>query len=257
MPEAPTRRWVRPLLRGCAAVLFDLDGVLTPTAALHREAWRDLFAPLLDAEGVSAYTDGDYFDHIDGRPRYQGVAALLDSRGLRRPWGDPGDPPGRDTVCALGNRKSALFTALLRTRGIQAYPGALELLDALAREQPGTALAVVSSSRNTAEVLEAAGLAHRFAVVVDGMIAADLGLAGKPHSDTFVLAARRLGVAPADSAVLEDSTSGVQAAAAGGFRPVVGVDRGAGASALREAGADVVVDGPEGLLGSTRTKEGA
>ncbi len=255
MPEAHSGRRVLPLLRGCAAVLFDLDGVLTPTASLHRQAWRELFAPLLDAEGVAAYTEDDYFEHIDGRPRYQGVAALLESRGLSRPWGDPGDPPGVDTVCALGNRKSALFTALLRTRGIRAYPGAIELLDALGREQPQTALAVVSSSRNTLDVLESAGLAHRFAVVIDGVVADDLGLAGKPNPDTFLLAARRLGVSPADSAVLEDSTSGVQAAATGGFHPVVGVDRGAGAPALRRAGADVVVEGPEGLLAPTRSKE--
>ncbi len=224
---------------GLRAVLFDLDGVLTPTAALHMRAWERLFAPWSRARGVEPYTDADYFSHIDGRPRYDGVAAYVASRGVDLPWGTPEDAPGDGSVCALGNRKDELVNRMFAEEGIEPYPGSVRFLDAVTAA--GAAVAVVSSSRNTPTVLAAAGLAHRFDVVVDGNVAATEGLAGKPAPDTYVRAAELVGVPVRDSVVVEDAVSGVAAGRAGGFGLVVGVDRGVGAEALREHGADVVV----------------
>lgn len=223
------------------AVLFDLDGVLTPTAEVHMRAWARMFGDVLAAHpGLAPYSDADYFDHIDGKPRLEGVRALLVARGLDLPDGDPGDGPDADTVHGLGRRKNDEFTRVLREEGIAAYPGSRALLDHL-RER-GTAMAVVSSSRNAPEVLSGAGLAERFGEVMDGNVAAERGLAGKPAPDTFLAAAADLGAAPSECVVVEDAVSGVRAGAAGGFGLVVGVDRGVGADVLRGAGADVVVD---------------
>jgi beta-phosphoglucomutase family hydrolase len=222
------------------AVLFDLDGVLTPTADVHMRAWQQMFSDYLTARGVSQpYTESDYFDYIDGKPRYDGVRSFLASRGISLPDGDPADPPAAETVCGLGNRKNDVFAAVLQREGVQPYAGSLALLDEL--ERRGTQLAVVSSSRNAPAVLEAAGLRNRFDVVVDGQLAAAEGLAGKPAPDTFVYAASRLGVGPGRAVVVEDALSGVEAGRAGDFGLVVGVDRGTGADRLTEAGADVVV----------------
>jgi beta-phosphoglucomutase family hydrolase len=234
------------------AVLFDLDGVLTPTAEVHMRAWERLFTDVLqrtaegqlhlaapDSADTSPYTDQDYFRHVDGRPRYEGVRAFLESRGIDLPQGSPDDAPGTETVCGLGNRKNALFNEMLDAEGIEPYPGSIALLDDL--ERRGTAMAVVTSSRNGPHVLRTSGLAHRFEVVVDGTVAAERGLAGKPAPDTYGYAAQLLGLEPSRCAVVEDAVSGVQAGAAGDFALVVGVDRGVGADVLREAGADVVV----------------
>jgi len=222
------------------AVLFDLDGVLTPTADVHMRAWERLFTPVLAERGSQEpYTDADYFDHVDGKPRYDGVRDLLAARGIQLPHGDPDDSPDADTVCGLGNRKNVIFNELLATEGVQAYPGSIRLLDHLAAA--GTAVAVVSSSRNAPSVLSAAGIDDRFEVVVDGAVAGQLGLSGKPAADTFVHAAEQLGVPVEHCVVVEDAVSGVRAGRAGSFALVVGVDRGAGEEALREAGADVVV----------------
>lgn len=223
------------------AALFDLDGVLTPTAEVHMRAWEVMFSRFLDGldDEHEPYTDEDYFAHVDGRPRYEGVAAFLESRGIELPHGDPSDAPDAQTVCGLGNRKNDVFRELLETEGIEAYPGSLQLLDHL--REVGTAVAVVSSSRNAREVLRTAGLAPRFEVVVDGTLAAQEGLPGKPRPDTFVYAAQQLGRDPARAVVVEDAVSGVRAGAAGGFAAVVGVDRGVGADTLREAGATEVV----------------
>ena len=155
------------------------------------------------------------------------------------PYGDPGDPPDAETVCGLGNRKNDAFGQVLRDEGVTAYPGSVALLDALARR--GVPMAIVSSSRNAPDVLAAAGLTHYFATVMHGGVAEERGLPGKPAPDTFVAAAADLGVAPARAVVLEDAISGVRAGAAGGFALVVGVDRGVGEAALREAGAGLVV----------------
>ena len=230
-----------------AAVLFDLDGVITPTAEVHMRAWARMFEQLFRDRGVqSPYTDQDYFQHLDGRPRYEGVAALLASRGIEVPWGDPDDADDADTVCGIGNRKNAFFSALLEAEGIAAYPGSLAVLDRLAAL--GIPAAVVSSSKNAVPVLAAAHLADRFPVIVDGVVAHDEGLPGKPQPDIFLAGAARLQVDPANAVVVEDAISGVAAGAAGGFGLVVGVDRGVGSEALRDAGADLVVGDLADLL---------
>jgi beta-phosphoglucomutase family hydrolase len=225
-----------PALR---AVLFDLDGVLTPTAELHMRAWELLFAPLCAERGLAPYEVSDYFAHIDGKPRYDGVAAFLASRSVDLPHGTTSDPPGDGTVCALGNRKDELVNRLFVDEGIEPYPGSVSFLDAVTAA--GAAVAVVSSSRNTPTVLAASGLADRFGVVVDGNRAAAEELAGKPAPDTYLRAAELLGVPAAQAVVVEDAISGVQSGRAGAFGLVVGVDRGVGASALRANGADLVV----------------
>lgn len=225
-----------------AAALFDLDGVLTPTAELHQRAWAAMFEAFLTeyfGPDHRRYTAADYHAYVDGRPRFDGVRMFLSSRGIELPEGTDLDPPGHASVGALGNRKNELFNELLRTEGIAPYPGSVRLLDHLSAL--GTKAAVVSSSRNAAEVLRAAGLGSRFEVVVDGVVAERDEIAGKPAPDTFLAAAERLGVAPIEAVVVEDAVSGVAAGAAGGFGLVVGVDRGAGRQALLDAGAGLVV----------------
>lgn len=225
------------------AVLFDLDGVVTPTAEVHMRAWAEMFTDFLGSYGgegdTSPYADDDYFAHVDGKPRYEGVRDFLDSRGISLPEGEDDDAGTAETVKGLGNRKNDAFNEVLERDGVTAYPGSVALLDHL--RDLGTPLAVVSSSANAPAVLEAAGLADRFATVVDGRVAKELGLPGKPSPDTFLHAAEVLGATAATSVVLEDAVSGVRAGRAGDFVLVVGVDRGAGAQTLTEAGADVVV----------------
>ncbi len=214
-------------------VLFDLDGVITPTAEIHEHAWSELFSAF-------DYTEADYLEHIDGKPRYDGVRDFLASRGVVLPDGDPDDPPGDHTVCALGNRKNELFNEVLDRDGIAPYPGSQTTLDVLA--ELGVASAIVSSSKNAVPVLAAAGLADRFDVVIDGVVAAAEGLNGKPAPDGYLLGAQRLGVDPARTVVVEDAVSGVAAGANGGFAVTIGVDRGAGHETLLANGATFVVD---------------
>ncbi len=215
------------------AVLFDLDGVITPTASIHEKAWADLFAPW-------GFTNADYLAYVDGRPRYDGVRTFLASRDVHLPEGDPTDAPGDDTICALGNRKDEMFNAVLGRDGIAPYPGSLAVMDHL--DALGIPSAIVSSSKNARTVLRAAGIEARFEAVVDGNTLADEHLAGKPDPAMFVHAADRLGVAPAGAVVVEDAISGVAAGHAGNFAFVLGVDRGGNRQALSEAGADLVVD---------------
>jgi len=222
------------------AALFDLDGVLTPTAEVHMDAWAEMFTEFLAAfPGQRAYSEQDYFDYVDGKPRYEGVASFLAARGIDLPFGDPSDEPGQRTVCGLGNRKNAVFTAVLARDGIAPYPGSLQLIDHL--ETLGVAMAVVSSSKNAPDVLAAAGIADRFPVVVHGGVAAAQGIAGKPSPDTYTYAAQQLTIDSGRCVVFEDAISGVQAGASGEFALVVGVDRGAGAETLISNGAEVVV----------------
>lgn len=222
------------------AALFDLDGVLTPTADVHMLAWAAMFTDFFERHGIEPpYVDADYYAYVDGRPRYDGVRTALASRGVVLPEGEPTDAPGVETVCGLGNAKNAMFNRILAADGVAAYPGSLRLVDDLRAR--GTAVAVVSSSRNARPVLEAAGIGDRFEVVVDGAVARAEGLAGKPSPETFRRAADLLGATVARSVVIEDAVSGVAAGRAGGFGLVVGVDRGAGDQVLRDAGADVVV----------------
>ncbi|MCW2822599.1 MAG: Haloacid dehalogenase superfamily, subfamily variant 3 with third motif having or [Marmoricola sp.] len=233
-----------------AAVLFDLDGVITPTAEVHMRAWAEMFNAFLteyadqhpgsDAD-TSPYADADYFAHVDGKPRYDGVRDFLLSRGIDLPEGSPEEDhqDARPTVRSLGDRKNDAFNHVLARDGVTAYPGSVALLDHLRGLR--LPLAVVSSSANAPAVLEAAGLADRFTTVVDGRVAGELGLPGKPAPDTFLHAAEVLDATASTSVVLEDAVSGVRAGRAGDFGLVVGVDRGAGVEALTAAGADVVV----------------
>jgi beta-phosphoglucomutase family hydrolase len=229
--------------RAFEAVLFDLDGVITPTAEIHEHAWGELFADY-------DYTEADYLRYIDGKPRYDGVRSFLASRDVVLPDGEPSDAPGVDTVCALGNRKNELFNTILARDGIEPYPGAAATLDLLAEHD--VAAAIVSSSKNARTVLNAAGLGARFDVVVDGTVAAEQHIAGKPAPDMFTHAARQLGVAPDRAVVVEDAVSGVAAGAAGGFAVVIGVDRGAGAPTLLAHGATFVVADLADLLETPR-----
>lgn len=233
-------------LRGLDALLFDLDGVVTRTAALHAEAWKRLFDELLadrKARGGSPLPPfdavEDYRAHVDGRPREDGVRQFLASRGIVLPEGDPEDGPGRDTVHGLARRKNVHFKELLLTRGVERFASTVALAEAARRS--GLRTAVVTSSRNGGAVLAAAGLAEGFDLLVDGTDLARLGLRGKPAPDLFLEAARRLEVSPARAAVFEDARAGVAAARAGGFALVVGVDRVGQAEALREAGAHRIV----------------
>jgi beta-phosphoglucomutase family hydrolase len=230
------------------AVLYDLDGVLTPTALVHMRAWQEMFSGFFDAHHPDQlpYTDDDYFHWVDGKPRYAGVRSFLASRGITLPDGAPTDEPELLTVCGLGNRKNALFESILAVEGVSAYPGSRALVEALAER--GLHQAVVSSSRNAPEVLKAAGLIGYFPTIVDGVVAAERHLAGKPAPDTFLYASEELDVRPARCVVVEDALSGVQAGRAGRFGLVVGVDRGVGAGALLEHGANMVVADLEELL---------
>ena len=229
------------------AVLFDLDGVVTPTAIVHMRAWSEMFNAFLeswDGEGDTApYTDADYYAHVDGKPRYDGVRDFLTSRGI---------PAPQDRVVELGDRKNDAFNAVLERDGVEAYPGSVQLLDHL--RDLGLPLAVVSSSVNAPAVLEAAGLSDRFDTVVSGAVATELNLPGKPAPDTFLHAAEVLGASPARAVVLEDAVSGVRAGAAGHFGLVIGVDRGAGVPALTDAGADVVVADLDELVPAERSE---
>lgn len=222
-----------------AAVLFDLDGVVTPTAEIHERAWAELFAQW-------GFDGTDYLTYVDGRPRYEGVHTFLSSRGVELPWGDPSDPPGDGTICALGNRKDETFNAVLAREGIKPYPGTMRVMDVL--DRAGIPSAIVSSSKNARPVLRAAGIAERFAAVVDGLVAIEQHLPGKPDPATFVFAAERLGVTPAQAVVVEDASSGVAAGRGGNFARVIGVDRGGNREALLAAGADFVVGDLEETL---------
>lgn len=227
------------------AFLFDLDGVITPTVDLHRRAWQETFDAFFASVSEPPYREQDYFDYLDGKPRFAGVASVLESRGIVLPEGADADA-GFASVRGIGNEKNRVFREVLDRDGIDAYPGSLRLIDKL--EAEGHPLAIVSSSRNAEPVLTAAGIRGRFHAVVDGVVAAAEGLPGKPAPDTFLAAARILDTPPERCVVFEDASSGVEAGRAGGFGLVIGVDRGAGRDALEEAGAHVVVDDLEELV---------
>ena len=229
------------------AVILDMDGVITQTASVHGQAWTALFDTYLKeraqrtgAAFVPFDPGADYLRYVDGKPRYDGVRDFLASRGIQLPWGDMADAPGAETVCGLGNRKNEFFLAALREHGAQVFAGSVDFIRAA--RAAGMKVAVVSASRNTTEILRSAGIEELFDAQVDGVLAAELGLPGKPEPDTFLEAARRLGVEPARAVVVEDAQAGVQAGHAGGFGLVIGVDRVGQAAELRAHGADVVVD---------------
>ena len=234
---------------GIRACLFDLDGVLTQTARVHRAAWRETFDAVLrerDGDGFTPFTDGDYAEHVDGKPRRDGVRDFLGSRGIDLPEGDPGDPPTALTVAGVGNRKNELILRLLEEQGVEVYEGSVRYVRAARRH--GLRTAVVTASANGEAVVQAAGLADCIEARVDGVVADREHLRGKPAPDTFLAGARALGVEPAEAAVFEDALAGVAAGRAGGFGFVVGVDRAGQADELRRRGADVVVADLDELL---------
>ncbi|MFF5014623.1 HAD family hydrolase [Streptomyces sp. NPDC001165] len=225
------------------ACLFDLDGVVTKTAVVHAAAWKETFdAFLRDYEGPQARpfdAIAEYDEYVDGRPRADGVRSFLDSRGIHLPEGGPDDPPDARTVHGLGNRKNDLLLERIRTGGVEAYEGTLRYLEAVRAQ--GLRTAIVSSSANCQDVLRAVGAEHFFDVRIDGVVAAERNLPGKPHPDTFLAAAHDLGVEPAQAAVFEDALAGMDAGRSGGFGYVVGVDRVGQADALYAHGASIVV----------------
>lgn len=229
-----------------AACLFDLDGVLTQTSVVHAAAWKETFDAFLRQRAERAHEAfvpfdpvNDYRHYVDGKPRADGVSSFLAARAIALPRGMPEDPPSAETVHGLGNRKHELVLAKIREAGVAVYAGSVTYARAV--RAAGLPRAVVSSSANAVPVLKAAGLLDLFDVCIDGVIAAERGLQGKPAPDTFLEAARALHVAPARAAVFEDALAGVEAGRAGGFGFVVGVDRIGQADALRERGADIVV----------------
>ena len=238
---------------GIRACLFDLDGVLTQTARVHAQAWKEMFdaflrqrskrsgEPLVPFDAVA-----DYSAYVDGKPRYDGVRSFLASRAIELPEGDPSDPPSAETVCGLGNRKNELVLALLRRDGVEVYEGSVRYVRAV--RDAGLHRAVVSASANTREVLKAAGIEDLFEVRIDGIVAAERHLRGKPAPDPFLAAAAELKVPAAEAAVFEDALAGVEAGRAGDFGYVVGVDRVGQRPALLDHGADVVVDDLAELL---------
>ena len=250
MPDTAQRLGLPSGIRGC---LFDLDGVLTQTARVHAQAWKEMFDTFLRKRSerrgepfVPFDPVADYSAYVDGKPRYDGVRSFLASREIELPEGDPSDPPSAETVCGLGNRKNELVLALLRRDGVQVYEGSVRYVRAV--RDAGLHRAVVSASANTREVLKAAGIEDLFEVRIDGIVAADRHLRGKPAPDPFLAAAEQLKVAAADAAVFEDALAGVEAGRAGNFGYVVGVDRVGQRQALLEHGADVVVDDLAELL---------
>lgn len=235
------------------AVLFDMDGVLTDTASVHKKAWKAMFDDFLrtysDRNGepfVAFNVDTDYLTYVDGKKRDDGVRSFLASRHIELPEGDPDDPPATDTVYGLGNRKNEMFQETLRSDGVDVFDGSRRYLQAVADAGLGTA--VVSSSANTREVLAVTGLDKFVQHRVDGVTMRTENIAGKPAPDSFLRAAQLLGVEPEEAAVFEDALSGVEAGHAGKFGLVVGVDRVGQAEALRHNGADVVVDDLAELL---------
>jgi beta-phosphoglucomutase family hydrolase len=237
-------------VRGC---LFDLDGVLTQTAKVHSAAWKEMFDEYLQCradrgdEAFVPFDPGeDYNEYVDGKPRYDGVRSFLESRGIELPDGTPDDPPSAETIDGLGNRKNELVLELIERDGVDAYEGSIRYVKA-ARDA-GLRRAVVSSSTNCRDVLEAAGMIDLFEEIVDGNVARAEGLKGKPAPDTFLAGARKLGLEAAESVVFEDAVAGVEAGRAGAFGFVVGVDRVGHADALRAHGADVVVQDLAELL---------
>ncbi|MFE3325394.1 HAD family hydrolase [Streptomyces sp. NPDC059176] len=235
--------------------LFDLDGVLTRTAKVHAAAWKQMFDDYLRRRADREGTDfvpfdavRDYDEYVDGRPREDGVRTFLAARGIELPDGSPDDGPDRETVIGLGTRKNDLVLTKIREEGVEAYEGSVAYVTA-ARDA-GLRRAVVSSSANCRDVLVAAGIDDLFEVRIDGIVAREQRLRGKPEPDTYEAGARALGVEPRSAAVFEDALAGVQAGRAGGFGLVVGVDRSGQAEELRRHGADVVVKDLAELLES-------
>lgn len=229
------------------AAIFDMDGVVTRTAAVHSLAWKKMFDEYLrqreaaHGEAFREFTHaGDYLAYVDGRPRYKGVETFLQSRGIELPFGNPADAPKTETICGLGNRKNEFFNRVVEEDGVGLYESTLKLIaDLLAN---GIRVGLATSSKNGDFVLSKAGIIHLFETRVDGIVSAKLGLKGKPEPDIFTTACSNLGATPARAIVFEDAVSGVQAGAKGKFALVIGIARENNAHELKTQGADVVVE---------------
>jgi beta-phosphoglucomutase family hydrolase len=231
---------------GVGACLFDMDGVVTQTAVVHAAAWKEMFDDFLRDYAARAGTEfvpfdaaAEYDRYVDGKPRLDGTRSFLEARGIHLPEGTPDDPPGTPTIYGLSNRKQELVLAKLAAGGVQVYEGTVRYIHAV--REKGIKTAIVSSSANTKQVLDSANLSGLFDVRVDGLVADERGLRGKPAPDTFKFAASELGVTPDHAAVFEDALAGVEAGRAGQFAVVVGVDRVGQAEELRKHGADIAV----------------
>jgi beta-phosphoglucomutase family hydrolase len=231
---------------GVDACLFDLDGVLTQTAKVHAAAWKQMFDDYLRERAAASGQElvpfdpvGDYDEYVDGKPRYEGVRSFLSSRGIELPQGSRDDPPGAETIDGLGNRKNEIVLAMIRENGVDPYEGSVRYVRAV--REAGLRRAVVSSSTNCKDVLEAAGIDDLLEERIDGVVAERDHLKGKPAPDTFLAGARALGTGAGQAAVFEDALAGVEAGRSGDFGFVVGVDRVGQGDALRAHGADTVV----------------
>ena len=242
---------------GVRACLFDLDGVITRTAVVHARAWKEMFDAYLRERSeqtgepfVPFDPRADYDRYVDGKKRADGTRSFLASRGIELPEGYPDDDPGAATINGLGNRKNEIVLRRIHEDGVEVYDGSVRYLHAV--RAAGVRTAVVSSSANTVEVLRVTGLTDLFDVRVDGLVARERGLPGKPAPDTFLAGAAELGAGAGEAVVYEDALAGVEAGRAGGFALVIGVDRVGQADALREHGADVVVQDLAELLEEER-----
>jgi alpha,alpha-trehalase len=233
-------------LDGIDAVIFDMDGVITDTASVYATTWKQLFDEYLKerskhhSEPFHPFEiDPEYYRYVDGKPRYEGVKSFLESRGITLPYGSPDDNISRETVYGLGNRKNQYFLTHLKQEGAQPYQSSVEFARKLKANH--VKIAVISASRNSSAVLEAAGIRELFDVKVDGVDSIELGLKGKPEPDILLEAAKRLGVEPERAAIIEDALAGVEAGRKGNFKLVVGVDRAGHSESLERHGADAVV----------------
>jgi len=239
---------------GVSACLFDMDGVVTQTATVHAAAWKQMFDEFLRERAQDTGTEFVPFDphheygtYVDGKPRLDGTRSFLESRGIHVPAGTPQDPPGTPTLYGLSNRKNNLVLEKIAAGAVQVYEGSIAYIKAV--REGGIGTAVVSASANTVQVLKSAGIEGLFDVRIDGVIAKQRALRGKPEPDTFLAAAEALGVPAANAVVFEDAQAGVAAGHAGHFALVVGVDRVGQAAELKEHGADIVVKDLSELLG--------
>ncbi len=237
------------------AVIFDMDGVITRSAHAHFMAWKKMFDSYLKSRAQSLgteftpFTQKDYNEYVDGKPRYDGARSFLESRGIHLPMGSPQDPPEAETISGLGNRKNRFFLEHIEQNGVESYPSSVSFIKSI--KALGKRVAVITSSRNGRQVLEAAGVSKYFDATVTGVEAAKLKLNGKPAPDIFLEAAKELGVSPPDAVVIEDALSGVEAGRAGGFGLVIGVNRSNQRRELKEHGANIVVSDLSELIRSS------
>lgn len=226
------------------AVLLDLDGVITDTARIHASAWKQAFDDFLKRRAGGQSFDpfdmqSDYEDYVDGKLRYDGAQSFLESRHINVPHGDPDDPPDKETVCGIANRKNRLFEERLKKERVDVFEGTVAWIRHLRRT--GIKTAVVSSSDHCEAILHSAGISNLFDARMDGIIADQLKLKGKPAPDTYLKAAEMLEVDAGRAVVVEDALAGVEAGRNGHFGLVIGVDRKHDADDLKQHGADIVV----------------